>query len=57
MRSLLLVSRVVAKKHVIQVYYQKIDFIEKTCPSHNLSVIESHNYRSIKNNNKNDCYQ
>ena len=29
-RNLLLVFRVLAKKHVIQAYYQKIDFIEKT---------------------------
>ena len=32
-RNLLLVSRVVAEKHVIQAYYLKIDFIEKTCPN------------------------
>ena len=27
------------KKHVIQAYYQKIDFIEKTCPNYDLSTI------------------
>ena len=31
-RNVLLVCRVLAKKHVIQAYCQKIDFIEKTCP-------------------------
>ena len=25
------------KKHVIQAYYQKIDSIEKTCPTHNIT--------------------
>ena len=31
--NLLLVCRVLAKKHVIQAYYQKTDLIGKTCPS------------------------
>jgi len=29
--------RVLAKNHVIQAYYQKIDFIEKTCASYHFS--------------------
>ena len=33
-RNLLLVYKVLAKKKVIQAYNQKIDFIEKTCPSY-----------------------
>ena len=37
MLNLLLVSRAVAKKHMIQAYYQKIDFIEKTCSSDKFS--------------------
>jgi len=31
--NLLFLSRVLAKNHVIQTNYQKIDFIGKTCPS------------------------
>ena len=31
-QNLLLVSRVLAKKNVIQAYYQKLNFIEKNLP-------------------------
>ena len=39
--NLLFLSSVLAKNHVIQAYYQKIDFIEKACPSHHYYLLGS----------------